>query len=59
MTEQQWPKKLLYNLSATQSLLSFHYDEVERFFALKIRTPAFYGCTLVFETQISPILHLI
>ena len=57
--QQQLPNKSLYNLSATWSLHYFYYDGVEKFSALKIRLLSFYGCTVFFETQMSPILHLL
>ena len=57
--QQQLPNKSLYILSATWSLHYFYCDGVEKLSALKIRLLAFYGCTLFFETHMSPILHLL
>ena len=57
--QQQLPNKSLYNLSATWSLHYFYCDGVEKLSALEIRLLAFYGCTLFFETHMSPILHLL
>ena len=57
--QQQLPNKSLYTLSATWSLHYFYCDGVEKLSALKIRLLVFYGCTLFFETQMSPILCLL
>ena len=51
--------QISHYLSATWGLHCFYYDGLEKFSALKIRPLAFYGCTLVFETQMSPILPTI